>query len=310
MLAVRARQNLVRARAARDADCGEIRGALVASHERGVRASEHVRRHIAGCSACRAYERDLRRLRRRLHSLAPPGALGPLAALLAKLLGGGVTKAAAGAAVAALVLAATGGVVVLKSHHYKTGDPSPFRLAGIKPLTGAVVRKGGKLPQDIAVVTVRVRLAAGVPATGQQRSVSLACPAGMRVMGLQAPEQKLPFGFGLTRSTVFGHSTRGTIVFGRERLAHPIDATVGILCKKRAPDGSMAARKRPLKPGETAGKVCVDENYIYQSPGKVFVGTIFRDEPVAIQRYSKSRKWVRIVPDLGQPGWVRASALC
>jgi hypothetical protein len=50
----------------------------------------------------------------------------------------------------------------------------------------------------------------------------------------------------------------------------------------------------------------VDQAYVYRSPGRLFVGTIFRGEPVAVQRRSASGRWVRIAPDLGQEGWVRA----
>ena len=70
----------------------------------------------------------------------------------------------------------------------------------------------------------------------------------------------------------------------------------------------MTANPRPLRPGERAGKLCVTRAYIDHAPGKTVIGTVFRDEPVAIQR--TSGKWVRIVPDLGMPGWIRASALC
>lgn len=53
-LTMRARENLVRARAARDADCDDIRTALLDAHERGVRPTEHALRHVRGCDACRA----------------------------------------------------------------------------------------------------------------------------------------------------------------------------------------------------------------------------------------------------------------
>ena len=66
MLATRARENLVKARAARDADCLDVRAALLDAHERGVRPSEHVLRHVKGCEACAAYQKDLRRLTKQL----------------------------------------------------------------------------------------------------------------------------------------------------------------------------------------------------------------------------------------------------
>jgi len=54
MLVVRARENLVKSREARDADCDDVRVALEDAHQRGVRTTEHVRRHPA----------DVRRVRR------------------------------------------------------------------------------------------------------------------------------------------------------------------------------------------------------------------------------------------------------
>jgi RNA polymerase sigma factor (sigma-70 family) len=306
MLAARARANLVKARAARDAECLEIRDALADARERGVRAREHVQRHLRGCSACRGYERGLRRVSRRLHSLMPPGLLGPAAAL-AKLLGGGTTKLVAGVA-AAVVLAAGGGVVVLGSQLFESGRPAPFQLKGIAALTGSSVRRGGLVPAGTAVVTVRVRLPAGAPAAGADRTVALSCPTGMRVAGLQAPEQRLPLSYGLSKSTILGSSAKATIVFDDASLARSYDATVGILCRKLAANGSMTANPRPLRPGERAGKICAARSYIDRKPGRTVVGTVFRGEPVAIRRTSGT--WVRIVPDLGMTGWVRASALC
>src|SRR5918997_1821719 len=71
MLATRARENLLKTRAARDADHADIRAALLDAHERGVRPTEHVLRHLEGCDACRAYQKDLRKLSKSLHALNP-----------------------------------------------------------------------------------------------------------------------------------------------------------------------------------------------------------------------------------------------
>ncbi len=51
MLATRARENLVKARDARDADCAGVRAALLDAHERGVRPSEHVLRHVRSATS-------------------------------------------------------------------------------------------------------------------------------------------------------------------------------------------------------------------------------------------------------------------
>ncbi len=95
-----------------------MRAALLDAHERGVRPSEHALRHVKGCDACAAYQKDLRRLTKQLQALNPVAGL-PLLAGLAKLAGGGKTAAVAGAA--ALVIAATGGVLVLSSDTFEAG---------------------------------------------------------------------------------------------------------------------------------------------------------------------------------------------
>src|ERR671915_912902 len=84
-LLVRARVGLVEAQESRDADCGEIRRDLLASYDRGVKASGRARRHMRECAGCREYRTALRGMRRSFAALSPVGA-GPLA-LAAKLLG-------------------------------------------------------------------------------------------------------------------------------------------------------------------------------------------------------------------------------
>jgi hypothetical protein len=102
---VRARVGLVEAQESRDADCGEIQRDLMASYDRGVKASGRARRHMRECAGCRDYRDDLRGMRRRFAALAPAGA-GPLA-LIAQLLGGGGAAAAGGSGGAALLGGAT-----------------------------------------------------------------------------------------------------------------------------------------------------------------------------------------------------------
>ena len=107
-LLVRARVGLVEAQESRDADCGEIRRDLMASYDRGVKASGRARRHMRECAGCRDYRQALKGVRRSFAALAPVGA-GP-AALLAKLLGvgaGGGAAAAGGGGSAALLGGAT-----------------------------------------------------------------------------------------------------------------------------------------------------------------------------------------------------------
>jgi RNA polymerase sigma factor (sigma-70 family) len=307
MLASRARQSLVRQRAARDAECHDVRGALSDAYERGARPSEHVRRHVRGCSACRGHQRDLKRLSRRLHhAFVPPIiAFGPLAAL-AKLLGTGGGKATAGVAAAALL--ATGGVTVLATDVFSPGDPAPFRVLGIKALVGKSVAGGDRLPRDTAVVTARVHIAKG-PAD-ESRTVTLSCPAGMRVAGFASPQQKVPLSYGLdSRTPTFGAPT-AKIVFSRQALARDTEATVGVVCRTPTSTGSLAANPRPTRRGEQAATVCALRAYLYQSPGRVFVGSVHRNQPVSIQRTSRSGRWVYVAPDVGTSGWMQKAALC
>ena len=75
MLLLRARRNLRVLAVARATPCHEIRAALAASAERGVRASELARRHVLSCPGCQAH--------RAKRGLA--GLFAPLLAWLASL---------------------------------------------------------------------------------------------------------------------------------------------------------------------------------------------------------------------------------
>jgi hypothetical protein len=94
-LLVRARIGLVEAIEARDTACAEIRTDLMASYDKGVRASGKARKHLRDCAACRQYRTDLRTVQRGFGALAPSH--GPLGALLKLFgLGSGAGGAAAG----------------------------------------------------------------------------------------------------------------------------------------------------------------------------------------------------------------------
>jgi RNA polymerase sigma factor (sigma-70 family) len=111
-LLVRARVGLVEAQESRDADCGEIRRDLMASYDRGVKASGRARRHIRECDGCREYRRAMRGVRRSFAALTPAGA-GP-AALLAKLIGTGGGAAAAGGGGGAVLAGGAGTATACK----------------------------------------------------------------------------------------------------------------------------------------------------------------------------------------------------
>jgi RNA polymerase sigma factor (sigma-70 family) len=108
-LLVRARIGLTLAAEARDTACVEIRDELTLAHDRGVRSSGTVRRHLADCGGCRQFQSELRSSRRQLAALAPT--LGPLG-LVAKMLGiGGGGAGGAGAAATGGATATTGAVI-------------------------------------------------------------------------------------------------------------------------------------------------------------------------------------------------------
>jgi len=110
-LLVRARVGLVEAAEARNADCCEIREDLMASYDRGVKASGRARRHMRACAGCREYRQALRGMRRSFAALSPvsAGMLGSIAASLG-IGGGGAAAggAAAGGSSAAVSVAAGG----------------------------------------------------------------------------------------------------------------------------------------------------------------------------------------------------------
>src|SRR4051794_2675712 len=94
-LLVRARIGLVEAFEARDTACADIRNDLMASYDKGVRASGKARRHLRDCSGCRTYRTELRSLQRGFGALAPSH--GPLTGFLKLFgLGSGATGAAGG----------------------------------------------------------------------------------------------------------------------------------------------------------------------------------------------------------------------
>ena len=111
-LLVRARLGLAQANEARDTACARIREDVITAHDRGVRASGLVRRHMRDCAECRRFRSEMRSNSRQLAALIP--ALGPAAAI-AKLLGVGSGAAgstgAQGAAVGTGAAVSTGTAV-------------------------------------------------------------------------------------------------------------------------------------------------------------------------------------------------------
>jgi RNA polymerase sigma factor (sigma-70 family) len=153
-LLVRARVGLVEAAEARDADCCEIRDDLMASYDRGVKASGRARKHMRSCEGCREYRQALRGMRRSFAALTPvsAGLFGSIAASLgiggggaaaggAAAGGGGVAATAAGgtlatatackvaAVVCTAALTAGGAVEVNKLREHRSAAPAKAAAA-------------------------------------------------------------------------------------------------------------------------------------------------------------------------------------
>jgi RNA polymerase sigma factor (sigma-70 family) len=300
-LAMRARENLIKVRDARDADCDGVRAMLLDACERGVRPTEHGLRHLKSCDACRAYRRDTRRLSRQLQALNPSLAW-PLFAAVAKFAGSGGGKLALGAG-AALVIATTGGVLVTAAKEHGAGDPAPFRFKS--------TNTGRPIPKNVAVVTARAQIAAGAPDPGQPRSLTLACPKGMKYDGLASDtEQRADIQWNPDPGALPGNSTRVRIVFSDAVLPRAVAVDVGIACRKPASNGSMVAGQRLPKPGERSGRMCARTEYLRRTPAGIVRGTAYRGEPLSIQRRSASGVWTQVVLDTGYRGWIRTSSLC
>lgn len=96
---------------------------------------------------------------------------------------------------------------------------------------------------------------------------------------------------------------------GRCSLAAPLRRHRG--ARVPAPRAERLDLGRPAAPGagERPGRVCAATAYLHRTPGKTFAGTVFRGQPLAIQRMSASR-WARVVTDARGAGWLKASDLC
>lgn len=170
-LLVRARIGLAQASEARDTACAAIRADLADAHERGVRASGLVRRHLHDCGGCRAYRRELKSLDARLAALVP--AVGPLA-LVAKLLGIGGGAAAGGSAASGGAATAAGAAVAAGG---AGAGISASHVAAVVAV--AVVGAGG------AVEVQRTLTPDAKPAHVQRAAPASAAPAAAH--GLLAP---------------------------------------------------------------------------------------------------------------------------
>ena len=313
MLATRARENLVKTRAARDADHADIRAALLDAHERGVRPSEHVLRHVA----------RLRRLPRLPARHPPP------------------VQAAAGAQPGARAAAARGPREARRrrwrqgrgrrrrrgARHRRdrrrrsccratprrAGDPAPFRAQGRRAALAAS-------PSRRPIRSRRTRR------SSPRACASPARPAGRR----RAPQRdaRLPRRHARRRHAgaraapaaelrpVEAARSRATRRAARIDFGRALPAA--LLRRHRRP--ACAAAPTPTARSSTtracraarraAGPRLREQAYLYRSPGTTFVGTAFKGQPLSIQRRSASGRWALVVTDLRTQGWVKEAALC
>jgi RNA polymerase sigma factor (sigma-70 family) len=303
----RARENLALRADARGAACSTVREQLLQAHERRRRASAHAHRHLATCRDCRRFRAQLSTVRSALRVLTPGPALAPLATLVGgwAALGGagagaGLKLAAAGAVTAALA----GGAVEFSEQIALPGERAPFTVRSAI-FTGGVQAGGHGVPRDAAIVTRKLTIPAH---TAKHPAITLPCPAGMRVAGLTPQAGTARVGYGYSAATLVGTSTKARIVFERRRLPAAAALTVGTLCKRPDAAGSLLAAPA-LAAAKRVHRVCANRAYLYETPGEFVVGTVFKNQPVTLKTYDKSRRWARIVTDAGIRGWVKRSAI-
>ncbi|MBJ7331975.1 MAG: sigma-70 family RNA polymerase sigma factor [Solirubrobacteraceae bacterium] len=242
MLMNRARTNLMKAAAAREADCDAIRDELLTAHDEGTRPSEHARRHLKGCSACQEFQRDLKRLRRSLRVFDPSVAVvaGGGGLSLAALFGGGAstTVKVTAAVVGAAVLTA-GAAGIVSTRVIGDDEPLPRAVPGGPVVAGQRLHRGDRVPAGWEVVdrVVRVPAAPLVP-PARVTKFSLGCRPGF-VVAAVAPTEGAGFDEGVfgpqlvDDPSVLGRATSVTVAFRRPASpgSGPIDIPIGVLCK-------------------------------------------------------------------------------
>jgi RNA polymerase sigma factor (sigma-70 family) len=150
-LLVRARVGLAQASEARDTACARIREDLIVAHDRGVRTSGLVRRHLRDCPQCREFRSEVRGVSRQLAAFVP--ALGPVG-VVAKLLGIG-SAGGGGAAAGTSAIAGSGATATAAATTAAGGVAGSSAALGLGALAGtghvvtllaaAVVTAGGAL---------------------------------------------------------------------------------------------------------------------------------------------------------------------
>jgi hypothetical protein len=324
MTVLRARETLLRTEQARDARCTEMRPLLQDAHDRGVRPTETARLHLRTCPGCRAFRSDLRRLDRRVGTLAPPGWLfGVLSALAPAgltLKGAAITAGVAGVGASAVV---AGTLVVGQLHVEDAGSKAPFRMPGGRSYGPSNIRAGDRIPRRTTLVHTRVSVPASAT-RGHPRFVVTRCPAGQLVGGLAGPEERTdvnanpkPAIFDRRDSAVRWQLLR----MGRSDVG---TATLGVICRTPDANGSIVAHPRRPKRGERAAHVCdlgttaerraagiPVENGLFRRPGRRPYGRLMDGEPLSVLRSARGGRWLSVIADeRASRGWISRRLVC
>ena len=277
-LLVRARIGLALAVEARDTACVEIRDELTLAHDRGVRPSGTVRRHLADCGSCREFRTQVRGSRRQFAALLP--ALGPMG-VLAKVLGIGGGGAAGGGAGAAATggAAASGGAAATAGAAAGTGalvgggtvaSVGTFAAGATHVATliaAAVVTAGGAVAiQHTMASPVHHRTAQHTPAVATPAAPPVAAPSGYQTRSYQAPASTpAPSSTPAKPAGVKGASTP-TGGAGSTTSSTPISGGDNIVPTARPPGaagdstGTGAAGETPTASGTATGTDGTDTN--------------------------------------------------
>ena len=163
------------------------------------------------------------------------------------------STAAAGAAVT-VARVVSGGVVVLRSDVHSSGDPAPFRLLSLRDAQGRVVSRGTPIPEDLTVVTARIRLPATTPSSPprprtRHATLTLPCPRGMKLGSLQFPNYELGRRISLaySKGSIPGWSTSALVNIHYRDLERPFVFTFGVDCRRPDRYGSIGRDNRRLE---------------------------------------------------------------
>ncbi len=258
MLIVRARDNLVKSAAARDASCQDIRTDLADAHDARHRPSEHTRRHVRECAACRSYRMQLHDVRRRVALVHPgPAILGLLGAM--KIGGAGVVastpKAVAALTTAVLVTAGAAGVVLTQHPTLKAGDPAPRIIPGSGTFFRTHLVRGATLPPGTKQIEASLRL----PPVKQMTStvVRLTCPPGY-FASIPVPREETDpairtFKFDDVEALGNARSIHWRQYWRPTPQPHTATARMGLQCSNRPQDRRSPPPPPPPPPRPRAG---------------------------------------------------------